>query len=219
MRMHMRGGYDDANLNSGYEDAAGKFVSLSTHLLNSLLYISVHHSYFKSTLPILQTHPSYSFLILHIHCNNPLHSHTHCSLPIHVRRDYCAWPPSSPYFSMPSDYTHHTRSLSLIYFHPPRSHSYPFFSLTRSPPIPHSFISLYHMLFIPIFLQVYQTYSPPIPIFHTTHTHPSCCPYPFLTHASESRTPMVTFYAPMHITTFLSLHHMPFMRSCWLIER
>ena len=51
--------------------------------------------------------------------------------------------------------------------------------------------------------------------------HPSCYPYPFpfLTHAYQSRTPMVTFYALMHITTFLSLHHMPFMRSCWLIER
>ena len=166
MRMHMRGGYDDANLNSGYEDAAGKFVSLSTHLLNSLLYISVHHSYFKSTLPILQTHPSYSFLILHIHCNNPLHSHTHCSLPIHVRRDYCAWPPSSPYFSMPR---------------------YPFSLIDIFPSTPFTFIPILltnsltthsPLIHLSIPCALHTHFSSSLPNILTPHTYLSYYPYP-----------------------------------------
>ena len=174
MRMHMRGGHDDANLNSGYEDAAGKFVSLSTHLLNSLLYISVHHSYFKSTLPILQTHPSYSFLILHIHCNNPLHSHTHCSLPIHVRRDYCAWPPSSPYFSMPR------YPFSLIDIFPSTPFTFiPILltnSLTTHSPLIHlSIPCALHTHFsssLPnILTPPYLSFILPIPILHAAHTH------------------------------------------------
>lgn len=160
---------------------------LTHHLLNLHFFKKTHFP-----LPLI-----IHFFILSPPCTStkPI-----CLLPIHVRSDHCAWPPSFPYFSMPCDYTHHTRSPSLIYFHPPRSHSYPFLSLTRSPyPFP---AHAYHHTYFSLTCTTHSIDPMPTPSY-TVHIH-------FSSSSCKYHT-----YHPHHPSDSSSFHlyHFPRVRS------
>lgn len=57
-------------------------------------------------------------------------------------------------------------------------------------------------------------YSPSLIYLHVVSI--SRYPYPFFANVYESCVPMVSFYASMHVVTFLSLHHIFVMHPIFL---